>query len=156
MLLSRPTTYAVRALLYLAKQETELPILAPTIAQAEQLPAPFLAKLLRTLSEAKILSSSRGPGGGYKLAKPADKISLQDVSALFDGMSLSHECLLGYGPCLDTTPCPVHKVWGPRKQYMQDFLEQTTIAGLLALETNRIAPLIDKPKRGRRKIARYK
>ena len=156
MLLSRPSTYAVRALLYLAKQDTELPVLAPTIAQAEQLPAPFLAKLLRTLSEAKILTSSRGPGGGYKLAKSPDEISLQDISVLFDALTLSNECLLGYGPCLDTTPCPVHKIWGPRKQYMQDFLEQTTIAELLALESNRAAPLIDKPKRGRRKITRYK
>lgn len=151
MLLSRPTTYAIRALLYLAKQNTTEPILAPTIASAEQLPAPFLAKLLRTLAEAGILSSNRGPGGGYRLAKPADQISLQDVSALFDGLSLANECLLGYGKCLDTTPCPVHKEWGPRKQNILEFLSTTTIASLLSLDSNRIAPLLEEPHRGRRK-----
>ncbi len=151
MLLSRPTTYAIRALLYVAKQDSDAAILAPTIAKAENLPAPFLAKLLRTLAEAKILTSSRGPGGGYRMAKPADKISLQDVSALFDGLAFANECLLGYGRCLDSTPCPVHKVWGPRKENMQEFLENTTIAVLLELDSKRIAPLIDEPRRGRRR-----
>lgn len=151
MLLSRPTTYAIRALLYLAKQDSSEPILAPTIAKEEQLPAPFLAKLLRTLAEAKILTSNRGPGGGYRLARSADQISLQDVSVLFDGLSLANECLLGYGKCSSTTPCPVHSLWGPRKEYMQDFLSSTSIAGLLALDSKRIAPMIDEPRRGRRR-----
>ncbi len=151
MLLSRPTTYAIRALLYPAKLDSADPVLAPAIAQAEQLPAPFLAKLLRTLSEAKILTSSRGPGGGYRLARTADKISLADVSVLFDGLVLANECLLGYGKCSETTPCPVHTLWGPRRDYMQEFLSSTTIAGLLALESERLAPLIDAPKRGRRR-----
>ncbi|MBL0061509.1 MAG: Rrf2 family transcriptional regulator [bacterium] len=151
MLLSRPSTYAIRALLYLAKQNSSDPILAPTIAREEQLPAPFLAKLLRTLSEAKILTSNRGPGGGYRLAKPADQISLQEISELFEGLTLANECLLGYGKCSSTTPCPVHSLWGPRKEYMQDFLASTTIAGLLALDSKRIAPQIDEPRRGRRR-----
>ncbi|NUO18888.1 Rrf2 family transcriptional regulator [bacterium] len=156
MLLSRPTTYAVRALLYLAKQDSAVPILAPTIAKEEHLPAPFLAKLLRTLAEAKILTSNRGPGGGYKLAKSPEQISLQDVSVLFDGLTLANECLLGYGRCSDTTPCPVHKLWGPRKTYMQEFLRETTIASLLSLESSRVGPVIDDTKRGRRKTTKYK
>lgn len=151
MLLSRPTTYAIRALLHIARQNSDRPQLAPAIAEAERLPASFLSKLLRTLSEAGILISSRGPGGGFRLARPADEISLQDVSMLFDGLALANECLLGYGKCADQTPCPVHKVWGPRKQNVQDFLASTTIAELLALESHRTAPFLEEPKRGRRK-----
>jgi len=140
----------VRALLYLAQQDPSMPVLAPTIAAAERLPAPFLAKLLRTLSEAKILSSSRGPGGGYKLAKSPDEITLNEVAILFEGLALAHECLLGYGVCSDDTPCPVHKVWGPRKTYMQDFMCQTTIGALLRLESTREAAELGAPRRGRR------
>lgn len=156
MLLSRPTTYAVRALLYLAKQDASVPVLSPTIAKEEHLPAPFLAKLLRTLAEARILTSNRGPGGGYRLAKSPDEISLQDVAVLFDGLSLANECLLGYGPCSSTTPCPVHSLWGPRKEYMQNFLATTTIAGLLALDSKRIAPEVEETRRGRRKSIKSK
>lgn len=151
MLLSRPTTYAIRALLHIARQNSDRPLLAPSIAESERLPSSFLSKLLRTLSEAGILTSSRGPGGGFRLARPADKISLQDVSVLFDGLSLANECLLGYGKCMDQTPCPVHKIWGPRKENVQEFLASTTIAELLALESRRTAPIMEEPKRGRRK-----
>ncbi|MCL4305262.1 Rrf2 family transcriptional regulator [bacterium] len=152
MLLSRPTTYAIRAVLCLARHNSDQPLLAPSIAQAEQLPSSFLSKLLRSLSEAGILQSSRGPGGGFKLAKPLDQIRLRDISVLFDGVSLANECLLGYGKCEDTTPCPVHKLWGPRKQQVEDFLNTTTIADLLALDTRRLAPILEEPKRGRRRI----
>jgi len=150
LILSRPTTYAVRALIYLAKQDTTSPVLAPAIAEAERLPAPFLAKLLRKLSEARILSSSRGPGGGYKLAKSPDDITLQEIADLFEGISLAHECLLGYGVCSDETPCPVHKLWGPRKGYMRDFLAHTTIGELLRLESGRVAKALGATRRGRR------
>ena len=151
MLLSRPTTYAIRALLHLARRNQIEPMLAPEIAKAEQLPASYLAKLLRTLSEAGFLHSSRGPGGGFWLARKPDQIRLREISELFDGLSLANECLLGYGRCADDTPCPVHKLWGPRKEHVQEFLQNTTIMDLLKLDTKREAPLLEEPKRGRRK-----
>ncbi|MBK6766597.1 MAG: Rrf2 family transcriptional regulator [bacterium] len=151
MLLSRPTTYAIRALLYMAKQNSDRPLLAPMIAEAERLPSSFLSKLLRTMSEAGILTSARGPGGGFRLARRPEEISLQDISILFDGLTLANECLLGYGKCTDLTPCPVHEIWGPRKDNVQNFLSTTSIASLLALESHRAAPLLEEPKRGRRK-----
>ncbi|MCB9357807.1 MAG: Rrf2 family transcriptional regulator [Calditrichaeota bacterium] len=154
MLLSRPTTYAIRAVLCLARQNSDEPLLAPSIAKAEQLPASFLSKLLRTLSEAGILHSSRGPGGGFRLAKAANEINLQSISVLFDGLALANECLLGYGKCEDSTPCPIHKLWGPRKSEVEEFLTGTTIADLLALDTRRLAPILEEPRRGRRKINR--
>lgn len=130
MLLSKPTSYAVRALTCLAIYRNEGPILSTRIAREQSIPAQFLIKILGTLTTAGLVRSTRGPGGGFELAVDPRGISLLDVLNIFEGVTLTEVCLLGLGECSDTTACPVHHRWKTQKLEVMGFLRQTNIAEL--------------------------
>jgi len=134
MLLSKPVSYAVRALTYLAHERHEGAMLSSKIAELQSIPAPFLAKILGALTTAGIVTSVRGPGGGFRLAKDPAQISLYDVHVVFEGVTLTEECLLGHGKCSDATKCAVHRMWKGPKLALMSFLEETTIADLAGSE----------------------
>jgi Rrf2 family protein len=85
MKLSRMSSYAVRALVHLAGQETGWPVASHTIAQAKGMPERFLLKVLVALVRARILLSVKGPNGGYRLVRSAKDISLLEIVEAVDG-----------------------------------------------------------------------
>jgi Rrf2 family protein len=85
MKLSSASLHALRALVYLARQGTRGFAAAHTIAGAEGLSEPFLLKALRPAVRGGILLALNGPGGGFRLARPATTISLLDVVEAVDG-----------------------------------------------------------------------
>lgn len=137
MIFSRQTGYAIRALVHLAQNADQGALLANAIAKTENLPAPFLSKLLRDLSSNGFVSSSKGPGGGFTLLRKPDKIALYDVFILFDGLTLAQDCILGHGVCSDETACCVHQLWKSKKAEVENFLKQTTIADLEKMRDKR-------------------
>ena len=100
------------------------------IAESESLPAPFLAKLMRELTNSGIVKASRGPGGGFSLGRDPKEISLWDVFEQYDGLVLASECLLGCGKCSDDDSCYVHSRWAEPKASLKKFLVTTSIADL--------------------------
>lgn len=130
MIFSKPWTYAIRALLYLTEHRNEGPILSTMIAQEEGIPAPYLVKILGILNSAKIVGSTRGPGGGFSLQIDPAKLTLMRVVTLFDSVDLFQECILGLGPCGQNDNCPIHRRWKDPKGYLMRFLEETTLADL--------------------------
>jgi Rrf2 family protein len=127
---SKPVTYAVRALIHLAREGGKGPVLSSVIAHDQSLPAPYLIKVLGTLNAHGMVTAARGRGGGFTLAKDSKKISLYDVFTLFEGLALTQDCLLGLGKCGEVCHCPVHVRWEPPKGHMENFLRTTTIADL--------------------------
>ena len=85
MKLTSRSEYALLALVYLARHQSEGYVSVETIALAQEIPAKFLEQILLALKRAKYLRSSKGQHGGYHLAKPANKITLAEVIRLFDG-----------------------------------------------------------------------
>lgn len=85
MLFSRSVEYSIRALGRLAEAPEGRHEMARRIADEEGLPAFFLAKTLQTLARQGIVRSSKGPTGGFKLARPARKIRLLDIVEALDG-----------------------------------------------------------------------
>jgi Rrf2 family protein len=85
MKLSRASLYALRALVYLARNGARRFAAAHTIAAAEGMSEPFLLKALRPVVRGGILLALNGPGGGFRLARPAGAISLLDVVEAVDG-----------------------------------------------------------------------
>lgn len=79
------------------------------IATQRNLPAPMVAKLLTSLSQAGLVTGSPGPGGGYSLARSPDRIALQDVFVLFEREDTSTNCPFGGGVCGVGDPCPLHE-----------------------------------------------
>ena len=83
-MLSSTSDYAVRAILALAQADTGRPMRADEIARATGAPANYLAKTLNALGKAGIVTSARGPRGGFTLALPADELTLARIVDCFD------------------------------------------------------------------------
>ena len=85
MKLTRAASYALHALVYLAARKNNDTCPSHIIARARRIPERFLLKILKPLVSARVLSSVKGPNGGYRLARPAKDISLLEVLEAIDG-----------------------------------------------------------------------
>lgn len=138
MILSRTSQYAVQAMIYMATQPLNNPVLNKDIADRLNVPAPYLAKILQAMSKGGLLSSFRGRLGGFCLREPAAQISLMRLLQLTEGADFTHSCLLGLKRCSDETACPVHARWLPIKEQVIEMLNQMTLADLaVAVQTGR-------------------
>lgn len=126
-MLSQACKYAIRALLYLGVESTiENKIGSKKIAEELEVPKPFLAQLLRNLATKKLISSVKGPGGGFYMEDSNLKKNIWDVIVLIDGEGKFDECYLGLQKCDDAHPCPVHHLHSPFKEkIIKDFKEKT-------------------------------
>jgi Rrf2 family protein len=122
---SRPTEYALRAMTVLAALPSGKLGGALEIAQREHIPAPFLWKILRTLTRKKLIRSFKGLRGGYELAKPASRISLASVIRAMEKREVQ-SCLLGLPGCNPRNPCPLH----PLEKKIQLMLQRTSLSDL--------------------------
>ncbi|HEC62861.1 MAG TPA: Rrf2 family transcriptional regulator, partial [Candidatus Acetothermia bacterium] len=108
---SKAVKYTLTALIQLVTHtpQTQLRSLAATA----HVPYPFLAKLVPTLVQAGILSSSRGKGGGVRLARPPAEISLLQVIQAVDGNRILTDCPFHPRPCPGNPYCPLRELWDP-------------------------------------------
>ena len=130
MIFSHTVEYAIRAMTYLARQPSGTLVGAREISQAEEIPMPFLSKILQKLARQKLVRSFKGLRGGYELARPADQITLQTMLAAVDGNPIEGRCVLGLKPCDEGSPCPLHTQWGVIRNQVSALLEQTTVGDL--------------------------
>ncbi|MFV1987670.1 MAG: Rrf2 family transcriptional regulator [Gemmatimonadota bacterium] len=128
MIYSTACEYAIRALTVLAFEPSDEWVLRTTIAEAGDLPAPFMGKILKDLVRAGLLASVRGRGGGYRLARGADEIRLIDIRAAIDGTGDLDSCAVGLDPCSDETPCPLHDDFRRVRETIREYLVTTTLA----------------------------
>ncbi len=126
-MLSNACKYAIRAILYLAIHSDETTkIGVKKIAEELETPQPFLAKLLRQLTSNKLVSSTKGPGGGFFLDKNNKEKSIWDVICCIDGTHKFEKCFLGLSKCSDKNPCPVHSTVSPfKKKILNEFRDKT-------------------------------
>lgn len=101
---------------------------AAEIADSRGLPRPFVSKILSALSQAGLVTGSRGPGGGTTLARPPDQIRIYDVFKLFEREEHTRECPFGGGICGVGEPCPIHDRLEEVHQAMDRLLHETTFA----------------------------
>jgi Rrf2 family protein len=130
MLYSTSTKYAVMALMELAYRDAEKPVQIRDISESSGVPQHFLAKLVQTLVKAGILTSVKGRGGGVLFALPPAKVSLYDVVKAIDGPRALQNCIFGLDACEGERNCPIHSVWGPIRNQVMEFLQNTTVADL--------------------------
>ena len=107
---------------------------AEDLATSLDLPAPYLAKILQALAKEEILESNRGPKGGFHLARPAHRITVQDVLTVLDAPASRCACVMGQEQCLGfQTPCPFHQPWVDAQALMDSLSGQVTIRDLCLL-----------------------
>jgi len=115
-MLSRASKYAILSTLFLAENSTvDNKISVKVISKSIDVPSPFLAKLLQQLVKGKIISSTKGPNGGFYLSKSNCKKTVLDIIENIDGLTRLNECFLGLSECDGANPCPVHFIVEPFK-----------------------------------------
>src|SRR5437870_12900914 len=85
MRLTRASSYALHALVYMAGQKHNRPVPSHIVAQARGIPERFLLKVLKPLVSARILASVKGPNGGYRLTRTAQKLTVLEIIEAVDG-----------------------------------------------------------------------
>lgn len=130
MELTRKGEYAIRGILYLARQPQGKVSLVGDIAVAADVPKTFLAKILQDFVKVGLVTSSRGTGGGFMLARPADRITLREVVEAVEGPIMPNRCLIGAGVCERDGSCRVHPVWERVRAQTVAILEGITIEEL--------------------------
>jgi Rrf2 family protein len=91
--------------------------------------------------QAGILESVRGPKGGFRLAKPAQTVTVGDVVASLDGSNVLQRCVMGFAECGAENPCPLHPAWSQAKSLMHDSMTQITLQELQRSKArNRLLP----------------
>jgi len=130
MKLSSRSEYALLALVYLSRHNSDGFVSVETIASAQDIPPKFLEHILLALKRAQHLRSRKGQNGGYRLAKPAKQIALAEVIRLFDGALAPTESVSEY--FYESTPIEKEKslvrVFKEIRDYVSEQLESTTLA----------------------------
>ena len=128
MVLSQTAVYALRATLCLAEREPHERLRVDDIAAELGVPRNYLSKILHVLARDGVLSSSRGPGGGFTLARPASELKLEEIVQRFDGFPSESGCLLGRTECSEEDPCAAHDQWKHVAAAVRDFFRDTSLA----------------------------
>jgi len=124
-MLSNAAKYAIRSVLYLAIHDENETIGVKKVAESLEIPQPFLAKLLQQLTRNKLISSIKGPSGGFYLDKTDRKNSVWDIIVCIDGTEKFDQCFMGLSSCGDENPCPVHFTVAPFKEkILNDFKDK--------------------------------
>ena len=111
MIQSTATKYAIRAVCHLAHQEPGSRSQAREISEALSIPQAFLSKILQDLTKKGLLSSTKGPTGGFELNCSPTETSLYTLVRAVEGPRPEGDCLLGLSLCADETKCPIHDTW---------------------------------------------
>jgi Rrf2 family protein len=131
---SAKTDYALRAALELAAAPDEKPVKGERIATAQAIPLRFLENILMQLRHAGLVDSRRGAEGGYRLARPANEVTLADVIRAIDGplagVSGARPETLGFEGVAE----PMRDVWIAVRASLRGVLEQVTLADVVSGE----------------------
>lgn len=133
-MLSMKTQYDFKALMYMAQQDKQRPILIAEISAQKSIPLKFLENILLQLKKAGILDSKKGKGGGYLFAKNPAEIKLATVMRLIDGPISLLPCvsLYFYTKCktCDEDYCGLNKVMLQVRDASLAILENKTVADI--------------------------
>lgn len=132
MLITRETDYAIRCVLYLARERDKVASVTE-IAKAMHIPKSFLAKILQRLVKTGIARSIRGARGGFMLYRSPTQISLMDVIKAVQGAAEINVCAVDAGRCRLSRTCAVHPVWVEIRREIEARLKGVSLARLLGL-----------------------
>ena len=129
MKITRSAAYALHALMYMVRHDTQLPVPTSTIAKAEGIPSNYLAKIFQKLVKKGLVQAVRGKKKGYDFAKPPEQISVLELLEAIESEPLFDDCILRHCECGGTREnCRVFSTWIDATRQLKKLLEETTIA----------------------------
>jgi Rrf2 family protein len=148
MLFSTKAEYGVRLMIELGRQPGSTPVSLNSVAEAENLPLSYLEHLVAKLRKAELVTSTRGAHGGYRLAKPAAEIRMDDVVQALEGQIAPMECFheLPEGRVLcshednSAGGCATKLLWTRVQNGVNKALAGTTLAELVEFSTPHPVP----------------
>lgn len=132
--LSTKGRYAVRAMYEIAKFFPD-GVTLDQISANQNISRVYLAQILNRLRQARLIKSSRGPGGGYVLRKNPEEISLYDILEPLEGPVCIASCLDPTEGCDEIDECVVYPVWKKVAQYIECLLKQVKLSDLIKMKT---------------------
>jgi len=128
---SRSCEYALQSILYITlHSKNGSAVGLKKISESQKIPLHFLSKILQHLVKAKILTSSKGPNGGFALNIPPSKLRLIKVVETIDGLDIFDRCGIGLKKCSDKNPCPIHFDYKVVKEKIRQLLSEKTLSEL--------------------------
>ena len=130
MELTKACGYGIFGMIYLSKQPPGKITSLSEIAKAENLPEKFLAKIFQNLARSGLIRSHRGAGGGFSLARPANKIMVRELLESIEGHICFAKCLSVLEDCDKKDICKLRKLLKKVQDYATKILTQSTLADL--------------------------
>jgi Rrf2 family transcriptional regulator, iron-sulfur cluster assembly transcription factor len=128
---SRACSYAIRAAIYISsKTRNGSRIGIKDLCKEVEAPESFTAKILQKLVHDGIISSVKGPNGGFFINPESPEIRLIDIVKCIDGNSLFTGCALGFQKCSELRPCPLHHDFKAIRHRLTQMLEYNTVQAL--------------------------
>ncbi len=129
-LITRDTDYAIRAIAYMAKNNTKLCNVNEMVCEV-MIPKPFLRKILQALTKEGILRSYKGIGGGFRLNRNAAAIKITDVMKIFQGPLSLNRCIFKKKICPSRATCMLRKKIGDIERNVAAELGNITIDDII-------------------------
>jgi Rrf2 family protein len=134
-MLTQTGEYALRAMVYMANKGEGAFSGVKEIAASTDVPANYLAKILQQLARNRVLESQKGYGGGFKLARKLNKITLLDIIDPLERIDKFKQCVLGQRLCNDEVACPLHHTWKAISGQYLGSLQNTTLQDIADFRT---------------------
>lgn len=129
--LTQTAEYALRAMSSLALRTGEEPLRANQLAERTGVPLAYLWKIMRRLVDAGLVVSSKGHGGGFRLARPAEAITYMDILEVTGYDAKADVCVFGWGQCRSEKPCPMHSTWSRMNETFVAWARSANLAVLV-------------------------
>jgi Rrf2 family iron-sulfur cluster assembly transcriptional regulator len=141
MRLTTKGRFAVTAMVVLALRQNRGPVTLAAISERQHISLSYLEQLFGKLRRASLVSSTRGPGGGYNLAQQPANISVADIVTAVDEPLDATQCG-GKENCHDDKRCMTHDLWATLNEKMQEYLSSVTLADLVAHQSGKPVSVI--------------
>ena len=136
MRLTTKGRFAVTAMIDLAARQAEGPVTLAGIAERQKISLSYLEQLFGKLRRHDLVESTRGPGGGYSLARPAREVSVSNIIFAVDEPLDATQCG-GKQDCQDDGPCMTHELWSTLNKRMIEYLDSVSLQDLVEQQRGR-------------------
>jgi Rrf2 family transcriptional regulator, iron-sulfur cluster assembly transcription factor len=151
MRLTTKGRFAVTAMVDLAMRQNRGPVTLAAISERQHISLSYLEQLFGKLRRSKLVSSVRGPGGGYNLAQPPQHVTVAQIVTAVDEPLDATQCG-GKENCHDERRCMTHDLWATLNEKMYEYLSSVTLADLVAHQNGKPVAVI-KDFREKEKVA---
>ncbi|BEV07780.1 MULTISPECIES: Fe-S cluster assembly transcriptional regulator IscR [unclassified Methylophilus] len=136
MRLTTKGRFAVTAMLDIALYEADKPVTLAGISERQSISLSYLEQLFSRLRKQGLVSSVRGPGGGYRIAKAHHEISVSDIITAVDEQIDATQCG-GNENCHEEGRCMTHELWASLNSKILDYLSGVTLADMVDMQRNK-------------------